>query len=189
MAGLLFINIVSFKGISLLFFNIHLLLFLLLFWKTELFRHEMSVDFGLLHYKLKPLFLKNGLSFFFLAATELLFIFFPFSLKVCDLFITLLPEGHHILRKLLGSQLWFFLKPLSLYSLFADLFEAVLALLLVIVFLICLELLILAVCFGQILFDNIKPVLSDIASFIFLSNFNTSLRIWLGFVSLFCDLL
>ncbi len=131
---LLFINIVSLKMIFLLILHVHLLLLLYLITEAELLGHKVSIDLGLLHDEFEALLLQHRLPFLLLLPTELLLILLSLALQISNLLVTLLPESHHVLVQLLSTKNALLLEPLSLQGFLADLFKAVLALFLVVVF-------------------------------------------------------
>jgi len=120
--------------ISLLVLHVHLLLLLDLITEAELLGHKVSIDLRLLHDEFEALLLQHRLPFLLLLPTELLLILFSLALQISNLLVTFLPEGHHILVKLLSAKNALLLESLGLQGFLADLLEAVLALFLVVVF-------------------------------------------------------
>ena len=100
--------------ISLLVLHIHLLLLLDLIAETELLGHKVSIDFGLLHDEFEALLLQHCFPFFLLLPTKLFLILFSLALQISNLFVSFLPESHHVLVKLLSAKYALLLESLGL---------------------------------------------------------------------------
>lgn len=120
--------------ISLLVLHVYLLLLLDLITEAELLGHEVSVDLRLLHDEFEALLLQHRLPLLLLLPAKLLLVLFSLALQISNLLIAFLPEGHHVLVKLLCAKYALLLESLGLQGFLADLLQAVLALLLVVVF-------------------------------------------------------
>lgn len=109
------------------------------------------------HQILEAFLLKHSLLFLLLPLFLLFVKLFSFSFGVSHLFVALPPEMSHFFGQFSGAHHRLLRHPLCPNSSFPDLFEAVLAEFLIVIFLVSLKLLVHPVSFRDVFFNDILP--------------------------------